>query len=216
LEPQDKLISQKEAWAREGRGLTGKDLKGDRPRLPPGQKLNKGFPVLDLGILPDIDTDDWELSIGGEVENPAKWRWDDFNKIATDHAVTDFHCVTTWSLFDAGWEGLSFKRVLSLVSPGPEAKYLFFTSYDGYSTNLPLSVCDDDDVMLVHKWNGRALPQVHGGPVRMVVPKRYGWKSAKWIKEITFMKNDRLGFWEVRGYSNTADPWTEDRYARDP
>ncbi|HZR46193.1 MAG TPA: sulfite oxidase-like oxidoreductase [Candidatus Manganitrophaceae bacterium] len=216
MEPKEKLISKKEEWAREGRGLTGKGSKGDRPRLPPGQKLNKGFPVLDLGILPEIEADDWTLSISGEIENPLRWQWEDFNQLAVDKAVTDFHCVTTWSIFDAAWEGISFKNLLRRVAPKPEANYLFFTSYDGYSTNLPLSVCDDDDVMLVHKWNGRPLPKVHGGPVRMVVPKRYAWKSAKWIKEIIFMKEDRLGFWEVRGYSNTADPWTEDRYAREP
>lgn len=216
MEPEDKLISKKEAWAREGRGLTGKKPDEARPRLPPGQRLNKGFPVLDLGILPEIETDDWTLSISGEVENPLRWGWDDFNRLAVDKAVTDFHCVTTWSIFDAPWEGISFKNLVRLAAPKPEAKYLFFTSYDGYSTNLPLSACDDDDVMLVHKWNGQTLPKVHGGPVRMVVPKRYAWKSAKWIKEIIFMKDDRLGFWEVRGYSNTADPWTEDRYAREP
>lgn len=216
MEQDDKLISKKEEWARQGRGLTGKDLHGDRPRLPPGQKLNKGFPVLDLGILPAVDIDDWELSIQGEVENPVRWGWEEFTKLATDRSVTDFHCVTTWSIFDAAWEGIAFKKLLSLVIPKAEATHLFFTSYDGYSTNLPLSVCNDDDVMLVHKWNGQPLSEVHGGPVRMLVPKRYAWKSAKWIKEIIFMKNDRLGFWEVRGYSNTADPWTEDRYAQDP
>jgi DMSO/TMAO reductase YedYZ molybdopterin-dependent catalytic subunit len=176
--------------------------------------LNKGFPILDLGVLPEIDLDDWTLSIGGAVAKPAHWKWDDFNALAQDETVTDFHCVTTWSIFDARWGGISFKKMMEIVKPNPEAQFVYFTSYDGYSTNLPLSACDDDDVLIVHRYNGEPLPAVHGGPVRMVVPKRYAWKSAKWIKEILFMESDRLGFWEVRGYSNSADPWTEDRYAR--
>lgn len=218
MEPNERLISKKEAWANEGRGRTGggsDPSRTDKPRLPPGQKLNKGFPVLDLGILPEVDTDDWTLSIHGEIDHPVTWTWDAFRRIAGDQAVTDFHCVTTWSIFDARWEGLFFRKLIEIVRPKAAAGYIYFTSYDGYSTNLPLDVCNDDDVMLVHTWNGQPLPQVHGGPVRMVVPKRYAWKSAKWIKEIIFMSEDRRGFWEVRGYSNTADPWTEDRYARD-
>jgi len=214
LEPDDRLIAKKEEWARTGRGLTGGTEKNERPRLPPGQRLNKGFPVLDLGILPEVDTDDWKLSISGAVENPFVWNWEEYLALAADQVTTDFHCVTTWSIFDAHWEGLFFKRLMEQVSPTPEARFVYFTSYDGYSTNLPLSVCADDDVLLAHRWNGQPLSKEHGGPVRMVVPKRYAWKSAKWIKEIVFMENDRLGFWEVRGYSNTADPWTEDRYAR--
>lgn len=214
MEPDDRLIAKKEGWARTGRGLTGEIQKDERPRLPPGQKLNKGFPVLDLGILPEVDIDDWELSIKGEIENPLVWNWDRFGALATDRIVTDFHCVTTWSIFDAHWEGLFFRKLIEQVRPAPEAKFVYFTSYDGYTTNLPLSVCADDDVLLAHAWNGRPLSREHGGPVRMIVPKRYAWKSAKWIKEIHFMKNDRLGFWEMRGYSNTADPWTEDRYAQ--
>ncbi|MFY9270623.1 MAG: sulfite oxidase-like oxidoreductase [Candidatus Manganitrophaceae bacterium] len=213
LEQDNRLIAKKEEWARTGRGLTGETGKDDPPRLPPGQKLNKGFPVLDLGILPEIDSETWTLSIQGKVENRLTWDWNRFLSLATDRKVTDFHCVTTWSIFDAQWEGIFFRRLLEIVRPTPEARFVYFTSYDGYSTNLPLSVCQDDDVMLAHRWNGQPLSKEHGGPARMVVPKRYAWKSAKWIKEIHFMKEDRLGFWEVRGYSNTADPWTEDRYA---
>ncbi|MBI3805706.1 MAG: sulfite oxidase-like oxidoreductase [Nitrospirae bacterium] len=212
--PDDRLIEKKEAWARTGRGLTGAPQPSDRPRLPPGQRLNKGFPVLDLGILPEVEEDDWTLSIQGEIEQPITWTFDQFAALATDSAVTDFHCVTTWSIFDARWEGLFFRKLIDLVRPHPDAKFVYFTSYDGYSTNLPLSVCDDADVLVALKWNGQPLSKEHGGPARMVVPKRYAWKSAKWIKEIHFMKEDRLGFWELRGYSNTADPWTEDRYAQ--
>lgn len=110
------------------------------------------------------------------------------------------------------WLGVSFRHLLTMVSPQPEAKFVLFESYDDYTTNLPLSVCDDDDVYLVHTWNGKPLSKNHGGPVRMIIPKRYAWKGAKWVKKITFSEKDQKGFWEVRGYSNTALPWNNDRY----
>jgi DMSO/TMAO reductase YedYZ molybdopterin-dependent catalytic subunit len=126
--------------------------------------------------------------------------------------VSDFHCVTSWSTFDNRWEGVSFRHLMSVVRPSPAARFVLFTSYDGYTTNLPFEACDDDDVLLPWKWNGEPLVTEHGGPVRVIVPKRYAWKGAKWVKSITFAERDKPGFWEIRGYSNTALPWDEDRY----
>ncbi|HET6465754.1 MAG TPA: sulfite oxidase-like oxidoreductase [Nitrospiria bacterium] len=225
-DPKDKLVQKKEEWARERRGLTpqareeGVSVRHnpnapspEKPRLPPGQHLVKGFPVLDLGNQPELPLERWSLDIHGLVENPVTWDWQDFMAQPQNSLVSDFHCVTTWSTFDNRWEGVSFKHLLEVVRPKLEAKYVLFTSYDGYSTNVPLSVLNDDDVLIAHRWNAQPLTREHGGPARMVIPKRYAWKSAKWVKEMVFLAEDRPGFWEVRGYSNTADPWTEDRYS---
>jgi DMSO/TMAO reductase YedYZ molybdopterin-dependent catalytic subunit len=216
VEPNERLINRKEAWAEARRGMTEEgvqqDLRTRHDRLPPGQHRTNGWPVLDLGIHPDISLTDWNLTIGGTVEHPVRWSWEDFLAQPQIQCVSDFHCVTTWSTFDNQWEGVSFRHLLSLVHPSPSTQFVLFTSYDGYSTNLPLEACDDDDVLLPWKWNGAPLAKEHGGPVRVLVPKRYAWKGAKWVKTITFAERDKPGFWEVRGYSNTALPWDEDRY----
>lgn len=217
-ERNDKLIAKKQEWARTRRGMSVEegviqDLRPRGDRLPPGQHLTKGWPVLDLGIHPEIRLEEWTLSIGGLVERPVTWTWDTFLAQPHIQSVSDFHCVTTWSTFDNQWEGVAFRHLLSVVRPRPEARYVHFTSYDDYSTNLPLEACDDDDVLLARTLNGGALSREHGGPVRVIVPKRYAWKGAKWVKDITFLEHDRKGYWEVRGYSNTALPWQEDRYA---
>jgi len=182
-------------------------------RLPPGQRLVTNFPVLDLGIQPDIPLDKWELKIHGLVENPVTLSWARFLALPQFNDVSDFHCVTTWSQFDMEWEGVSFFTIEELVKPRPEAAHVFFKSYDGYTTNNPLDVCLDDDVLIAHKWKGQPLAKEHGGPARVIIPKRYAWKGAKFIHEMVFGDRDTLGFWEVRGYSNTADPWLEDRFA---
>ena len=214
----EKLIAKKQEWAKAKRGMSVEEgvIQDHRPRtdrLPPGQHVTKGWPVLDLGLHPNLPLAQWKLSIGGLVENPATWTWQDFLAQPQVTDVSDFHCVTTWSTFDNTWEGVSFKHIIRTVRPRPEARFVYFASYDNYSTNLPLEACDDDDVLLVRSWNGQPLPREHGGPVRVIVPKRYAWKGAKWVKEIIFLEQDRLGYWEVRGYSNTALPWEEDRYA---
>ena len=148
------------------------------------------------------------------MEHPVILNWEQFVALPQFKDVSDFHCVTTWSQFEMEFEGVAFFMIAELVKPKPEATHVFFKSYDGYSTNNPLAVCMDDDVMIAHKWNGRPLTaRIHGGPARVIIPKRYAWKGAKFIREITFMDRDILGFWELRGYSNTADPWLEDRFA---
>ncbi len=223
-EHQSKLTKQKIAWAQQRRGATEREdgvaarlnptaPDADRPRLPPGQHLAKGFPVLDLGIQPEIALERWSLSIHGLVENPIEWDWREFLAQPQTEAVSDFHCVTSWSTFDNRWTGVAFRHLLAQVRPQAAARFVYLISHDGYSTNLPLAVVDDADVLIAHAWNGQPLAREHGGPARLVAPKRYAWKSAKWLKEIVFLAQDRLGYWEVRGYSNSADPWQEERYA---
>jgi len=212
----ERLVNRKEAWAQAKRGLTEEGVPPDtrlrENRLPPGQHMTKGWPVLDLGIHPTIALTDWTLTITGAVAQPATWTWEDFLQQPPTQSISDFHCVTTWSTFDNHWEGVSFRHLMSLVRPLPAARFVLFSSYDGYTVNLPLEACDDEDVLLACTWNAAPLPTEHGGPVRVIVPKRYAWKGAKWVKEITFAEHDKPGFWEVRGYSNQALPWDEDRY----
>lgn len=213
MDQNDRLIKSKENWARARRGGEEREdfYEGD-DRLPPGQHLVETWPVLDLGHKPEIPLVDWRLTIGGAVTTTVTWTWDDFLAQPQLKDVSDFHCVTSWSRYDNEWEGVSFKQLMTVVQPLASARFVLFKSYDDYTTNLPLSACQDDDVLLTYKWNGRPLTKEHGGPVRMIVPKRYAWKGAKWIKEITFSEHDEKGFWEVRGYSNTAFPWKNDRY----
>lgn len=209
----DAHIAAKERWAaRKGGGLRLKP-RPDSDRIPPGQRQVHNFPILDLGIKPAIPSEQWELRISGHVENPVRLTWDEFRALPRVQDTSDFHCVTTWSQLDMNWEGVSFLTLADLVKPKASATHVFFKSYDGYSTNNPIEVCLDDDVLIADTWNGNSLPVEHGGPARVIIPKRYAWKGAKWVREITFLDRDILGFWELRGYSNTANPWTEDRFS---
>jgi DMSO/TMAO reductase YedYZ molybdopterin-dependent catalytic subunit len=205
----DKLIRSKEQWAREGRGLTG---RSDKARLPPGQHLTRDWPILDLGIQPNLSTKDWSLTVAGAVEAPLTWNWDQFRSQPQHDFVSDIHCVTTWSLYDSCWTGVSAEHLLSVVRPRPEARFIMFRSFDGYTTNVPLARFADSDVLLAHSWQGQPLTREHGGPVRVIIPKLYFWKSAKWLRAITFMEKDSPGYWELRGYHDEGDPWTEERY----
>ena len=183
------------------------------PKLPPGQKAVPNWPVLDLGTQPDISKSVWKLEVGGEVEHPFTLNWKEFLALPQVKDVSDFHCVTTWSRMDNHWEGVQFKTIAEKAKLKPTAQFVYVTGSDGYSTNLKLEECMDPDVLLVHKWEGIDLPREHGGPVRMITPRKYAWKGSKWINGIYFLPQDKLGFWELRGYSNTAEPWDEDRYA---
>ncbi len=206
------------------RGLTpqgtGPANRDGKPKLPVGQHVVRNWPVLDLGDQPDIPLAKWRLEIGGLVENPVTLTWDDFMALPQVEDVSDFHCVTTWSRFDNRWGGVRFRELAELVVPKDTARHILCTGADfvpgssiPYTTNLPLDRAIEDDVLLVHTWEGRPLPREHGGPCRMITPKLYAWKGAKWITKIEFLAVDRRGFWEVRGYSNTAEPWFNDRYA---
>jgi DMSO/TMAO reductase YedYZ molybdopterin-dependent catalytic subunit len=207
-----KLVEVKQRWAREGRSLTGRAARPATDRLPPGQHVVKNWPVLDLGVQPDIALDRWRLRIYGAIENPVIWDWTTFLAQPQTGDVSDIHCVTTWSRYDNHWEGVSAKHVLAIVAPKPEARFVVFHSYDGYTTNLPLAYFDDDDVLLAHAWEGKPIAREHGGPARAIVPKLYFWKSAKWLRRIEFITEDRPGFWEERGYHDRGDPWIEERY----
>jgi DMSO/TMAO reductase YedYZ molybdopterin-dependent catalytic subunit len=208
----DASIAAKERWARKMAGQEKPAVRSEN-RLPPGQHLVTNFPVLDLGVQPEVPLDKWELKIHGLVENPTALTWQAFMALPQFKDVSDFHCVTTWSQYDMEWEGVSFFTFADLVKPKAEATHVLFRSYDGYTTNNPVAVMMDDDVLVAHAWNGQPLSKQHGGPARVIIPKRYAWKGAKFIREIAFQDHDALGFWETRGYSNTADPWTNDRFA---
>jgi DMSO/TMAO reductase YedYZ molybdopterin-dependent catalytic subunit len=190
------------------------------PRLPVGQHEVKNWPVLDLGEQPDVALDKWKLEIAGLVENPVTLAWHQFLELPQADDVSDFHCVTSWSRYDNHWRGVRFKTMAELVVPKDEAQFVLCTGYDfmpgsfiPYTVNLPLARAVEDDVLLVHTWEDRPLPREHGGPCRMITPKLYAWKGAKWIRKIEFLTEDHKGFWEVRGYSNTAEPWFNDRYS---
>ena len=183
------------------------------PKLPPGQTLTRKWPVLDLGRQPDIQPSKWELVVDGAVEHPLKLSWRDFLKLPQTSDTSDFHCVTTWSKMDVEWEGVRLGTLLALAEPKPEATHVMTHAYDGYTTNLPLAEAVKEDVLVVHTAEGKPLPLEHGGPARIITPQLYAWKGAKWIHRIEVLAGDRLGFWELRGYSNTADPWRDDRYS---
>lgn len=210
----ERFIQAKQRWAekQKAKGVRAQAV-ASRDRLPPGQKLTTGFPVLDLGVKPEIPLRDWRLKIDGWVEAPVELSWEQFNALPQVEDVSDFHCVTTWSKYDCRWGGVAFTTLFELVKPRPEAQFVYFTSYDGYSTNVALEKCLDDDVLVATSFDGEPVSRDHGGPARIIIPKLYAWKGAKFVSGITFLEHDKLGFWEVRGYSNTADPWTEDRYA---
>jgi len=190
------------------------------PQLPVGQHAVKNWPVLDLGEQPIVPEAAWRLEIGGLVDRPFTLTWDELMALPQVADVSDFHCVTTWSRFDNHWRGVRFRTIAELAVPRPEAEFVLCTGSDfmpgtpiPYTTNLPLFRAVDDDVLLVHTWEDRPLPREHGGPCRMITPKLYAWKGAKWIRQIEFLAHDRKGFWEERGYSNSAEPWFNDRYA---
>ncbi len=209
----DKLVRSKEQWASDNRLITGRPDLGHVNRLPPGQKEVKNWPVLDLGVQPDVKPENWRLQIGGLVEHPMHWTLPEFMALPQEDFVSDIHCVTQWSRYDNHWRGVSAKTLLDLVKPKPEARHVLFTAYDGYTTNVKLSSFAETNVLLAHAWEGKPIPREHGGPVRVVIPDWYLWKSPKWVTRIELSAEDRPGFWEVRGYHNEGDPWKEERYS---
>ncbi len=213
--PDSKLTATKRRWAEQGRFLTGRAARPEAERLPPGQHLVKDWPVLDLGVQPAIAPDRWTLDVSGAVETPVHWNWTAFQAQPQARAVSDIHCVTTWSRYDNAWEGVSTAAILAAARPLPEAQVVVLHSHDGYTTNLTLDDFAASDAMLAHSWEGQALTREHGGPVRLVLPQLYFWKSAKWLQRIEFTDRPSPGFWEVRGYHDRGDPWLEQRYSDD-
>ena len=183
-----------------------------RPRLPPGQRLTDGWPVLHYGGIPNIDLATWELKIFGLVDEAKTLSWADFMALPQVSSRSDIHCVTTWSKYDNDWVGVPFVDLQALVKVQPEAAHVVFHSYGGYTTNVPLAELQAPYNMLVHTHMGQPLTPEHGGPLRGLVPNLYFWKSAKWINGIEFVARDRPGVWEMYGYHMHADPWTEERY----
>jgi DMSO/TMAO reductase YedYZ molybdopterin-dependent catalytic subunit len=180
-------------------------------RVPPGQFVSKKFPVLTYGSTPKIDLKTWKIRVFGLVEREIELDWEQFMKLSWVTINADFHCVTQWSSLDNIWEGAPFASLVSLAQPKPEARFMMAHCYGGYTTNLPLEVAMEEG-LLAHKQNGQELGKDHGWPVRLIIPSRYGWKSAKWLNGIELMAEDAPGFWEHRGYSNNADPWKEERF----
>lgn len=211
----DKLIAAKERWAKEGRLLTGAADPEHRKRLPPGQREVTDWPVLDLGVTPRIDLTTWAFIAEGLVEQPLRWTWEQFMAQPQISVRVDMHCVTAWSRYDNDFVGVPALHLLDTVKPRPEAKFLMLHSYDGYTTNLPLADFADMDVLLAHTWQGKPISRDHGGPMRLLLPKLYLWKSAKWLRGIEFIEHDHPGYWEARGYHMRGDPWQEQRYDRD-
>jgi DMSO/TMAO reductase YedYZ molybdopterin-dependent catalytic subunit len=213
--PDSKLTRSKQRWAQEGRFLTGKMARPDEQRLPPGQHLTRDWPTLDLGLTPDISLAHWHLDVYGAVENPVFWNFAEFSARAQTQFTSDIHCVTTWSRYDNQWVGLPTRELLAACEPREDARFVVLHSYDGYTTNLALEDFAAEDALLAHSWSGAPLTAEHGGPVRLVVPHLYFWKSAKWLQAIEFLAADAPGYWEVRGYHNRGDPWLEQRYSGD-
>ncbi len=208
-----KLTTIKQQWAADDRALTGRVARPQTDRLPPGQHLVKDWPVLDLGVHPKVERDRWTLRVFGAVAEAITWDWAGFCAQTQVREVTDMHCVTTWSRYDNTWQGVATRSVLDAVRPQPAAAFVVLHSHDGYTTNLPLADFAAEDAVLAHSWEGKPLTAEHGGPVRLIVPHLYLWKSAKWLQRIEFVTADKPGFWEVRGYHERGDPWREQRYS---
>ena len=205
-------LERKEAWAAKMRSLPARTERVEG-RLPPGQHTVKELPVLDLGIHPEVSTSDWRLEIGGLVEELLVMDWEALMALPQVEITSDFHCVTTWSKYDCCWGGVSMAEILDLVKPTDEASFVLFSSHDDYTTNLPVTALFAPDALLATSLDGEPLSVKHGGPVRAVIPQFYAWKSAKFINRIDFLAEDAPGYWEQRGYSNTADPWLEERFS---
>ena len=184
----------------------------DPKRVPPGQYLAKGFPVLTVGRNPKYDLGNWDFSVFGQVDRRLDLSWDQLMELPQKDVVTDIHCVTRWSKLDTEWRGVPVSELLDRAGIADGATHLMAYSDGGYTTNMPLSVALDDDVLLAHTYDGRPLDRDHGAPLRLLVPKRYFWKSAKFVRKIELMTEDRMGFWELNGYHNDADPWQEQRH----
>ena len=182
-------------------------------RVPPGQYLTPGFPVLSAGPTPRIPLDQWRIAISGRVERPREWTWEEFTTLPAEDVTVDIHCVTKWSKLDTAWKGVSIDTLLDGVEPA--GQFAMAHSYGDYTTNLPLADLTGGKAWVAYQYGGEPLPAEHGGPARLLVPHLYFWKSAKWIREIEVLDADAPGFWEGYGYHNYGDPWREQRYAGD-
>ena len=181
-------------------------------RVPPGQYLAKGFPVLTYGETPEVSTEEWQLRVWGSVE-PKTLTWDDMMAFPQHEFTKDFHCVTRWSKLDVKWKGIKMTDFLAAIAIDPEATHVLQHCYGGYTTNVTLEDFAREDNFFAHTLFDKPLPPDHGGPMRTVIPQLYAWKSAKWINGLEFCNEEKLGFWEVNGYHSRGEPWAEERYS---
>ncbi|HEV2177852.1 MAG TPA: sulfite oxidase-like oxidoreductase [Terriglobia bacterium] len=184
-------------------------------RLPPGQSLTLKWPVLHVGGVPSFDPATWDFHTSGMVSQPLRLAWSEFQALPRIQVTADFHCVTRWSRFDNHWEGVAFRTIAELTAPQPQAAYVLAASEEGYTTNVPLRDLLEPNVLFALQHDGQPLAAEHGGPLRLVVPKLYGWKSAKWVRSLIFLPEDRAGFWEQNGYHMYGDPQREQRFDTD-
>lgn len=193
--------------------MTSSDSDPGRERVPPGQRLVTDFPVLHAGSVADVDRTSWRLTISGLVEPRLVIDWDQLMSLPATEQVSDIHCVTGWTKLDTTWKGVRVSRLLEGVSILPAARHAVVQAAGGWATNLPLGELLRDDVLAAYEYDGRPISAEHGGPVRLLVPRLYLWKSAKWLTGIELTPDERLGFWETRGYHALGDPWLEQRYS---
>ena len=185
----------------------------DPGRLPPGQYLTQKWPALHAGGVPHTDLATWTFRVFGEVQEEVTLDWEQFSALPRTSNVQDIHCVTRWSRFDAEFEGVHWRELAPLARPRPAARFVIAHAEQGFTSNVPLTFLEHDQALLATRADGEPLSSEHGGPLRLVVPGKYFWKSAKWLREIELSATDRLGFWERYGYHNDADPWQEERYS---
>jgi DMSO/TMAO reductase YedYZ molybdopterin-dependent catalytic subunit len=199
------------------RGFFGRRGGSDETagRLPPGQFLESGFPVLSAGPTPRIRTEDWTFTLKNGVRPVKAWNWAEFNALPQTKMTRDIHCVTTWSKFDTLWEGVLVDDILADAGIEPPSEFTLAHSVDGYTTNVPTADLVGGKAMVALRYDGKTITPDHGGPARLLVPHLYFWKSAKWVNGLQFTQKDELGFWELRGYHRYGDPWREQRYTDD-
>jgi DMSO/TMAO reductase YedYZ molybdopterin-dependent catalytic subunit len=185
----------------------------DPARLPPGQYFTDKWPVLHAGSIPKTDLSSWDFFVEGEIETPIRLSWEELNALPRTSHTQDIHCVTRWSRFDNLWQGVSFTELMRHVMVKAEARHAVIHAEQGFTANLPLAELEQDDVLFAYRHDGRDLTPEHGWPLRLVVPRRYFWKSAKWVRGVELVAEDRPGFWEQNGYHNEADPWSEERFS---
>lgn len=195
-----------------GRRVKEKQARAEG-RLPPGQSLTLKWPVLHAGSVPKFNPATWDFKISGLVENPLRLTWNEFLALPTAEVTSDFHCVTRWSRLDNRWKGVLFNEVVQRAKPRPGAEFVLVLAEEGYTSNIPLADLLRPNVLFAFEHDGQSLPAEHGGPLRLVVPHLYAWKSVKWVRGFDLLDHQQLGFWERNGYHAYGDPWKEQRYS---
>ena len=188
------------------------DAGYDPARLPPGQYLTEKWPVLHAGSVPQTDLATWDFKVFGEVDNPVTLSWDELQALPSKEIELDIHCVTRWSRFDARFRGVHWSELAKLSGPKPSGRYVVAHAEQGFTANVPLRALEDENALIAYEADGEPLTPDHGWPLRLVIPSKYFWKSAKWLRGIELAERDQPGFWERYGYHNDADPWREERY----